>query len=512
MVLGLGLAAVYLLVPGTAGQELLFAAAGTGSVLCVVAGIRAHRPDDPVGWYLLALGMAANVCGDLLARLEGVPPHGASPHLSAATLTYVAGYVCLFAAATRIGRDPGRTWRREDEADAAIITLGVLALSWYFLMASYAGDNSLTSEGRLALLSYPVLDIVLVFLVLRSLVFGGSERPFRPILAAGLLLIAVAGFAEGLAVLHGHRSGEPFVAGFLVAYVLIGAAALHPSMAEISTVEPRPVPNVYRREPNGIGRIPAVAFAGFVPPSILLIASCLDASVGIPGDVRALPGRIRSHLPADDVAHRADHRADQRDRGSCRGPWRLPTASATPSRPTCATSPSTTSSPGWPTGCCSMTGWSTPWPRHPDPAARSRCASVTSTGSRRSTTRSATTSATASWSAPAGCSRRSSDPETRWPGSAATSSPSSWWTSSVPMWPSTSPTGSSACYETPRISKATPSPSPSASAWPMARSARPPSSCSGKPTRPCTRRSNVGRTASPSSSPRCAPAWSSGST
>ena len=279
--LGLGLFTVCLLVPGTIGESYLLPAAGAGSVFCVLAGIRVHRPGDPLGWYLLALGMAASLGGDLLARLEGIPPHGPSPHLSAATLTYLAGDLCLFAATIRIGREPGRARRREDEADAAIITLGALAISWYFLMGSYAGNASLSPGGRLALLSDPVAGTILVFLVLRSLVFGAVDRPFRPILATGLLLVAASGFGEGLAAVHGFPS-RPAVAGLLLAYVLIGVAALHPSIAEVSIVEPKPVPNVYRREPNGMGRMPAVAFAGFVPPSILLIASCLDASVGVP--------------------------------------------------------------------------------------------------------------------------------------------------------------------------------------------------------------------------------------
>lgn len=67
--------------------------------------------------------------------------------------------------------------------------------------------------------------------------------------------------------------------------LLIGAAALHPSMAHElgdADLDPAPVPNVYRREPDGGGRIPAVAFAGLVPPTILLVATSVDATVDVP--------------------------------------------------------------------------------------------------------------------------------------------------------------------------------------------------------------------------------------
>ncbi len=69
---------------------------------------------------------------------------------------------------------------------------------------------------------------------------------------------------------------------FLLVYVLIGAAALHPSMADAVAPPPQPPPNIYIRDNDGRHRIPVVAFAGFVPPSVLLVASCLGADVNVP--------------------------------------------------------------------------------------------------------------------------------------------------------------------------------------------------------------------------------------
>lgn len=282
LVLGLTLVAAYLLVPGSSTQRALYLAVGVLSLVCIVAGIRLHRPHDPPAWYLLALGMAANLSGDLLSRLDHVPSHATSAHPTARTACYLAGYLLVFAAVIRIGRGPDRRRRREDDADAAIITLGVLALAWYFFMGAFAHNGPTTADGRFALLSYALLDIGLVFVVLRSLVFGAAASPFRRILATGLLLLAASDLAAGWTVLHGRAGSWHAVgAGFLISYLLIGVTALHPSMAEGAEIAPRPVPNVYRREPNGGGRIPVVAFAGFIPPTILLLAS----SLGLADDV-----------------------------------------------------------------------------------------------------------------------------------------------------------------------------------------------------------------------------------
>jgi diguanylate cyclase (GGDEF)-like protein len=285
LVLGLCLVTGYLLVSAGSARDVLYLVVGTGSVVCVLVGIHIHRPNDPLGWYLLALGLAATSVGDVLTLVRGLPPHAARPDPSASYALYLAGYACIVGAVLRLGRDPNQTGRREDDTDAAIIALGALAVSWHFLMASYAASNSMTSVARLAMLSYPILDIVLVFVVLRSLVFGMPERPCFRMLAAGLLVTSASDFFYGLLVLHnGSQTARPVEAGLLVAYVLVGAAALHPSAAEATPIAPKPVPNVYRRETNGRSRIPAVAFAGFIPPSILLVAS----SLGQPTDVPAL--------------------------------------------------------------------------------------------------------------------------------------------------------------------------------------------------------------------------------
>jgi hypothetical protein len=143
LVLGLCMVGACLVVPGVTAKDALYQAVGLGSVVCILVGVRLRRPGDRPGWYLLALGGAANFCGDLLAHTGGLPPHAASREPSAGYGLYLAGYLCIIAAVLRLGRDPSRARRREDDADAAIIALGALAVSWHFLMASYAGDSSI---------------------------------------------------------------------------------------------------------------------------------------------------------------------------------------------------------------------------------------------------------------------------------------------------------------------------------------------------------------------------------
>jgi len=284
-VLGGGLCVVagYFALPGATSQDAVYQFIGVASVVCILIGIRLHRPEDRLSWYLLAVGGTFFTLGDGAENVYGVILHQSVPFPSVCDAFYLAGYPFVFAGVLRLTRNPDHGTRREDYADAAIVALGALALSWHFLMNSYVHDPSLTTLGKLVILAYPIMDIALIFVVFRSLLFGASKQMFRKILAAALIAMFVADFTYDLLVLHNsYQTGNPVDALFLVNYVLMGVAALHPSIGEMTPVPEPQTPNVYRRESDGRSRIPVVAFAGFIPPTILLVASSLGFSVDVP--------------------------------------------------------------------------------------------------------------------------------------------------------------------------------------------------------------------------------------
>ena len=78
---------------------------------------------------------------------EHLPPHPppALPFPSAGDACSLAGYLLVFAGILRLTRSPDRATRREDNADAAILAIGRLAVWWQFLMDSYVHDASLAT-------------------------------------------------------------------------------------------------------------------------------------------------------------------------------------------------------------------------------------------------------------------------------------------------------------------------------------------------------------------------------
>ncbi len=280
---GICMVAGYFALPGPTSQNAMYQFIGVASVVCILVGIRLHHPRDRLSWFLIALGGTCLTLGDATENIYHQILHLAVPVPSVADAFYLAGYPFIFAGVLRLTRNPNHAARREDYTDAAIVALGALAISWEFLMNSYVHDPSLTVFGKLVALAYPIIDIALVFVVFRSFLFGSTKQTFRKLLAASLICLFLADFAYDLLVLHHQYHTANLVDGlFLATYVLIGVAALHPSIGQTPPAPEKLVPSVYRAETNGTRRIPIVAFAGFIPPTILLVASEYKLDLNVP--------------------------------------------------------------------------------------------------------------------------------------------------------------------------------------------------------------------------------------
>jgi diguanylate cyclase len=266
----------YFSLPSSTSQNIAYVLFGLASVAAIAWALRIHRPPDRLGWFLLMAGNLCSVIGDAIENIGyNLLLHRPIPVPSIADAFYLAAYPFLFAGIARLCRSPAQRGGRENYADAAILSIGALALSWHFLMGSYLHDDAMSSFGKLVIMAYPIMDLGILFIVIRSLLFGGARLPFQKILALSMASMLVADFTYDILVLHGgYAIGDAVDAGWLLNYVLVGVAALHPSMtgprAEI-------VDHFGARR-----RIPLLALAGFIAPGILLVGSLTGASVDVP--------------------------------------------------------------------------------------------------------------------------------------------------------------------------------------------------------------------------------------
>jgi len=279
LVAGLAAVAGYFALPGAGAKNAGYSVIGVASVVCVAVGIARRRPAERLGWIAIAAGNLCFVLGDAVYDGYQYVLHRPTPFPSIADAFYLAGYPWLLLGIARVTRGRaahGRT--RESLADAAIVAIGALAISWHFLMGAYATGTSVGSFGKLVNLAYPVLDLAVLFIVVEGLVFGTARRPVHRLLAAAMVAMIVSDFLYDVMVLHGsYAVGSPIDAGWLVSYVLVGVAALHPSMALQAVAAP---PDAMRTR----RRLPLVAVAGLTAPAILLSGALL----GVHGDVGPL--------------------------------------------------------------------------------------------------------------------------------------------------------------------------------------------------------------------------------
>jgi len=114
-------------------------------------------------------------------------------------------------------------------------------------MGSYVHDASLSGFGKFVTMAYPVMDLGVLFIIVRSMLSGATRRTSDTLLSAAVVLMLAADFIYDLLVLHSnYNAGNPVDALFLANYVVLAAAALHPSMATaMASSGARPAPRLW---------------------------------------------------------------------------------------------------------------------------------------------------------------------------------------------------------------------------------------------------------------------------
>ena len=267
---GIPLAVLYFWLPADTAKLVTWPIIGWSSVIAIIVGVRLNRPDSPMAWYLLAAGVSTLIIGDNLYMIRSRLQPAATVFPSYIDVVYLAMYPLLVVGLALLvhRRTAGRD--RVGFIDAAIITVGIGLVSWVVLIAPYARIEDLSILERLAAMAYPVGDVALLATAARLAVTGG-RRPFAFwLLAGGLVPLLVSDALFGYLNLSGTwHEHNPVDVGWIAFYIMWGAAALHPSMRELSiaTVNSRRITT---------GRIVVIGSAVLVPPAALFIEDHFD--------------------------------------------------------------------------------------------------------------------------------------------------------------------------------------------------------------------------------------------
>jgi signal transduction histidine kinase len=226
------------LVPRWAAKIGLYNGLGLSAVAAILVGVRRHRPERPLTWYLFATGLLSYVTADIifytyqdLLGLDVFP--------SLADVFYLAAYPFLMAGLLLLirSRSPGAD--RASLLDALTVTVGVGMVSWVFLVGPLAHSPDLTVAERVVSMAYPIVDVLLLATVVRLVVDGGPRPPAFRVLCCGVgALLVTDTLYSVIQLTGGYHTGSPIDLGWMTWYACWGAAALHPTMNALA--EPAP--------------------------------------------------------------------------------------------------------------------------------------------------------------------------------------------------------------------------------------------------------------------------------
>jgi signal transduction histidine kinase len=255
---------LYLFGPAAFNAGPVFNAFGVSAAAAIIAGVRLHRPTGKAAWYLIALGVALFIAGDVLnynyQRFFG----RAVPFPSIADVFYLGTFPAVVGGLLLLVRRQNRGGDRTGLIDSSIIATGLGLLSWIFLMAPYA-HAPLSLQVKLTSLTYPLMVLIALSVAVRLAFSAGNKSMSSYLTVLAIVVLFATDATYGWLQLHGgYQNGGLLDGGWIAFYLLLGAAALHPSMAT--------APGAAARTRITRLRLVVLALATFVAPLTGLLA------------------------------------------------------------------------------------------------------------------------------------------------------------------------------------------------------------------------------------------------
>jgi diguanylate cyclase (GGDEF)-like protein len=253
-----------LLAPAGPVHEGLFALVSCGAAVAVAVGARLHRPQRVSAWWLLAAGLGTWAAGDVTYWIT-VDLLGQTSYPGLSDVLYLAAYPVIGAALLRLARQarPGRD--REGVVDAAVFAVGFGLLSWTFLVRPVLSGFGADPLAGVVSLVYPAGDLLVLAMLVRVFAAAGHRSAAFGLLASATTVMLLADATYQYTSAYQGYTGGAIDPLWLLASILWGCAALHPSMRRLSDPSPS------SRLEFSRARLGALTAAGLLAPGTLAL-------------------------------------------------------------------------------------------------------------------------------------------------------------------------------------------------------------------------------------------------
>jgi diguanylate cyclase (GGDEF)-like protein/PAS domain S-box-containing protein len=265
LMVGAAVCGLYIFVTPFRASGTISTSLGLYGVFGVAQGIRIHRPRARMAWRCFAGGLFLFWLGDLYTFSYPRLFHAAVPFPSLADALYLLVYPALMTGLLVLVRLRNKRAEEPGLVDALIMSLGLALVSGCLLIAPYIHDSALRLLPKLVSIGHPMGDTILLAAGIRLAVDAGKRRPAFYLLIVSIVTLLTTDFVYGILSLSNAHSHEMWLdGGRIFFYLLWGAAALHPSMQELSEPE---LNHDSRLSPQ---RLAVLAGATFIAPALMI--------------------------------------------------------------------------------------------------------------------------------------------------------------------------------------------------------------------------------------------------
>ncbi|QTE29845.1 putative bifunctional diguanylate cyclase/phosphodiesterase [Pengzhenrongella sicca] len=251
-----------------------YLALGVSAVVAMSIGLRRNRPVNARAWVLIAGGNGAWLVGDAAYNWHTQVPSAAVPPPVWAYVPYLVAYLLLALGLLMLARARDRGRGATAMIDTAVLTMGVGLVSWvYVVVPAWAVEAPVLD--RVIAATYPLCDVLLVTTAIRLVTGPGLWNAASRLLVASVAVLLLSnGLLQRVQLDAAFAPLErPLDVGWLLAFVLWAAAALHPSMRALS--EPAPA----REDAMLVNRLVGLMAAVMTGPAIVTIGLLTDTGL-----------------------------------------------------------------------------------------------------------------------------------------------------------------------------------------------------------------------------------------
>jgi diguanylate cyclase (GGDEF)-like protein len=227
---GTAVAVAYILLPQNQITNWIFPLVNSTGGIAAFIGLRRNRPRNRSAWAMLATALSLSAVGDIIFAGYDLF-HAEAPFPSVADILYIAAHLLAAAAVVRLSRHAGR----DSFLEAGVLTVPLALQYWIHIISPSLHDQGENALAVLVAVVTPVGTLIVLVGALRAgLSMEMRKMPAR-LLVAGMVAWFVPDAYYAASSLAGtYVAGGWLDLGWMLMPLLLGAAALHPQMAQLN--------------------------------------------------------------------------------------------------------------------------------------------------------------------------------------------------------------------------------------------------------------------------------------